>query len=164
MQAGPIRSATSADIPFLWAMLAEAANWNGTRAVSIEDLQRDDHDARYLEDWGRPGDHGFVAEDASGALLGAAWYRLLPSNRAGWGYIDDSTPEIGIGVLPEHRGRGIGTALLTELIAASGEYPALALSVEFENPAQHLYGRLGFERVGQNGGSWTMRRPATPAG
>ena len=153
-----IRQVESADVPFLWAMLAETANWNG-RGMTVAELEADDHDARYLEAWGRLGDHGVIAEDDNGTALGAAWYRLLPAERPGWGYIDDATPELGIGVLPEHRNRGIGTALLTALIAASAEYPALALSTEFENPAQHLYERLGFVRVWQNGGSLTMRRP-----
>lgn len=50
-------------------------------------------------------------------------------------------------VEPEHQGRGIGAGLFGHAIAAltaSGE-PSLWLAVQVDNPAQHLYRRLGFE-------------------
>jgi ribosomal protein S18 acetylase RimI-like enzyme len=52
-----------------------------------------------------------------------------------------------LGVLPAHRGQGIGTGLLQALI--KDEAPArgltrLQLNVAVENPAHQLYERLGF--------------------
>jgi ribosomal protein S18 acetylase RimI-like enzyme len=153
-----LRRAAQADVPFLWAMLAGAANWNGVRTVSVADLQTDDHDARYLEAWGREHDCGVIAE-VNERPVGAAWYRLLPEDRSGWGFIDSTTPEIAIGVVPEFRGQGIGTRLLEALLAeATPRFEAICLSVEFENPALRLYERLGFQKVRPNGGAWTMVR------
>jgi beta-phosphoglucomutase-like phosphatase (HAD superfamily) len=38
----------------------------------------------------------------------------------------------------------------------------VSLSVEPDNPALRLYERLGFERVGKSGGSWTLIRRSAP--
>jgi ribosomal protein S18 acetylase RimI-like enzyme len=105
--------------------------------------------ARYVEGWGRGHDAGVLAVDeATGRPVGAAWMRLLTGERRGYGWVDDATPELAIAVLPAYRGRGIGTRLLSALIAAARRsYPALSLSVRATNPAARLYRRLGFEPV-----------------
>ncbi len=60
--------------------------------------------ARYLEGWGRQGDTAVLAVDLDGGRrLGAAWYRLMTSEEPGYGYVDDSTPEIALAVVPDHR-------------------------------------------------------------
>jgi ribosomal protein S18 acetylase RimI-like enzyme len=61
---------------------------------------------------------------------------------------------------PEFRGRGIGTALLDDLIAeaeASGR--KLSIHVEMNNPARTLYDRLGFRPVGEHGVYLLLERP-----
>ncbi len=59
---------------------------------------------------------------------------------------------IDIALLPEQRNKGTGTILLRELQAeAVRAGKMLRLHVEFFNPAQHLYERLGFIGVGQSG-------------
>ncbi len=51
-----------------------------------------------------------------------------------------------IALLPEARGRGIGTQLLLDiLLAAQRRGVPVRLSVFVTNPAQALYARLGFE-------------------
>jgi GNAT superfamily N-acetyltransferase len=56
-------------------------------------------------------------------------------------------PELGIAVLPEHRGRGIGTKLLMAAIESTVNiYPGISLSVRSENPVISLY-RVGFVEV-----------------
>jgi ribosomal-protein-alanine N-acetyltransferase len=55
-----------------------------------------------------------------------------------------------IAVVPEFEGRGIGSALLTELIAESRRRHAadVLLEVRADNPrAQQLYRRFGFEQI-----------------
>ena len=111
---------------------------------------------RYLRSWGRAGDLGVIAEDASGPI-GAAWCRLLPASEPGYGFVAEDVPEISIAVLAEHRGEGVGRRLLTALIedASSHGVRALSLSVHVLNPvALHIYERAGFVRVG---GTDTMR-------
>src|SRR3990170_3089770 len=75
-----------------------------------------------------------------GGRLGAAWYRLMTYEEPGYGFVDDQTPEVALAVVPDHRGRGLGGALLRELreAARSQGYSALSLSVEKGNPALGL--------------------------
>jgi ribosomal protein S18 acetylase RimI-like enzyme len=59
---------------------------------------------------------------------------------------------IDIALLPEHRGQGIGTRLLTELLAEARAAPRpVEIYVERFNPARHLYDRLGFGQVADQG-------------
>lgn len=141
-----IRPATADDATFLQAMLAVATDWRSD-VVAPDRAARvmDDPDlARYLVGWPTVGDVGFVVED--GDPVGAAWWRYFASHAPGYGFVDEATPEIAIGVVADARGRGLGTALLRTLIreARRRGVQALSLSVEIDNPAAHLYRRLGF--------------------
>ena len=154
-----IRSATSADEPFLWEMLYQSIYVPEGKPRPGRDLVKEPAFAHYLTEWGqREGDEGLIAiESQNHGPIGAVWTRLLPENDPGWGFVDAETPELGIAVLSQHRGKGIGTTLLTELIHhLNGQYKALSLSVDPENPAMRLYERLGFEVVGKSGTSLTM--------
>ena len=120
--------------------------------------------AHYIRGWPKPGDLGVVAED--GPPVGAAWLRLLPEDDRGYGFVDAETPELGVGVVPTHRGRGIGSLLLEALVVSAREqrYDAMSLSVELDNPARRLYERCGFQVVGAVDGSLTMLLPLWPSG
>ena len=98
----------------------------------------------YVEGFGRTGDVAVCAEEG-GDVVGAAWARLM----RGYGFAGDGVPELAVSVLLDHRGRGLGTALLSFLIERCSELgcPALALSVQRSNPAVRLYERLGFREV-----------------
>jgi GNAT superfamily N-acetyltransferase len=143
-------------------MLYEAAYWNPERPrpPKEEFSSKEPKLARYLEGWGGPGDDAVVAVDLfNGHRLGAAWYRLMSSEEPGYGFVDDSTPEIALAILPDHRGRGIGGALLEEIrdVARSRGYEVLSLSVEHGNPALRLYERSGFVRLFETEDAWTMK-------
>ena len=70
---------------------------------------------------------------------------------------------IDIALLPAWRGAGIGTRIMTAVVAeAARRSMAVRLYVEFENPVRALYRRLGFEGVGENGVYEQMRRAAAP--
>jgi ribosomal protein S18 acetylase RimI-like enzyme len=59
---------------------------------------------------------------------------------------------IDVALLPEHRGRGIGTALLGDVLAeAAAARKHVRIHVERSNPALRLYRRLGFREVGDLG-------------
>jgi GNAT superfamily N-acetyltransferase len=59
---------------------------------------------------------------------------------------------VDIALLPEHRGRGIGTALLEPILAEADERGAtVVVHVEQFNPAMRLYERLGFVPAGEVG-------------
>lgn len=58
---------------------------------------------------------------------------------------------VDLALLPEWRNRGLGSALLVDLLAEADERRLpVTLHVEFWNPAQALYRRLGFVEVGHN--------------
>lgn len=148
------------DIRFLRQMLYEAAAWRPKDPrPALDVVFSNPQISRYIEGWGRPGDYGVIAESESGVPAGAAWYRLFTQDEHGYGFISPALPEVTIGVSPSARRRGIGTRLLTALIAHArvAAWPALSLSVEDDNPAVRLYERLGFVRVGRVENAWTMR-------
>ena len=107
----------------------------------------------YAEGFGGLDDCGVLAE-RGGQPLGAAWARIIPA----FGHINDETPELAIAVLPQERGRGLGTALLAalfETLRARGVRQT-SLSVQKENPAARLYRRVGYEIVGENEEDYIM--------
>lgn len=156
-----IRPLQPADEPFLWEMLYEAIYIPEGGTKPDRAILQEPSLAHYVAGWGQqPGDAGLLAIDPQrGQPVGAAWLRLFPATDPGWGFVDGDTPEVSVAMLPGYRGQGIGTALLTKLIAqADGRYAALSLSVDPQNPALRLYERLGFVVVGAFGTSWTMRK------
>ncbi|HVT57329.1 MAG TPA: GNAT family N-acetyltransferase [Thermoanaerobaculia bacterium] len=80
---------------------------------------------------------------------------LRDGRPAGRLYVDRRPDEIrliDIALLPEHRGAGIGTALLRQLFAeATAAAKPLRIHVERFNPALRLYSRLGFTQVADEG-------------
>lgn len=156
-----IRPGTHDDLPFLQRMLYDAASWQPERPRRpFDEVLGDPHIACYIHNWGRPGDTAVIAEMSQSKPIGAAWYRLFTPTEQGYGYIEASIPELTIGVTPEYRGAGVGTALIAAILNAAhdGGVTTMSLSVEFTNPAVALYERHGFHKVGTNGGAWTMRK------
>lgn len=153
-----IRPASTLDQEFLWEMLYQSLHVPGGGTPFPRDVLRRPEIARYVEGWGREGDLGYVAaEPCGGEPVGACWLRLLAGDEKGYGYVGDETPELGIAVRPEYRGRGLGTALLGRLLEAAGSaYESVSLSVSADNPAVRLYERAGFRPVGVGGTSVVM--------
>ncbi len=59
-------------------------------------------------------------------------------------------PELAIAVHPHGQATELEQPLLTHLIEqARSQYPAIVLTVRADNPAQHLYERLGFVTIGE---------------
>jgi ribosomal protein S18 acetylase RimI-like enzyme len=76
-----------------------------------------------------------------------------------WWCEGDRASLMDICLLPEHRGAGIGNAILTQLLAgADANGVTTALHVEPYNPALRLYERHGFEVIGTNGVYLKMHR------
>ena len=137
-----IRQLKTEDEQTLWTMLMYAAHESSLSGVKANPAL-----TRYVEAWGRTGDVGVVAEQ-NGTPVGAAWVRLWSPDNRGYGYVSDDVPELAIAVIPEVRGQGIGTVLLSEILAlAEASVPAVSLSIRADNPALRLYERTGFVRV-----------------
>jgi GNAT superfamily N-acetyltransferase len=163
-QAITYRAAAPGDVKLLTRMLWVAFNWRN-EAVSEQHWPDPSAAAKYVDGFGRHGDAGVVAAVA-GQGVGAAWYRLLPADDPGYGFVAPDIPELTLAVAPQARGQGIGTALMQRLLdrAVADRIAAISLSVEPDNPAMHLYLALEFEPVGGSGGSITMLRAFEPAG
>lgn len=151
-----VRPAGQADLEVLERMLCWAGSWRSDELN--ESVLADPTVRRYLDAWGRPGDFAVVAETQAGEPVGASWYRLFSAEDESYGFVDEKTPEVTIGVDPGHRGAGIGRALLEALADSAREngYSTLSLSVEEDNPALRLYERVGFERRSHADGAWTL--------
>ena len=151
-----IRPLTAADEPILWEMLYQALQ--KSEGATARDIVRQPEFARYVENWGRLGDSGFVAYDTrkEDELLGAVWLRLpVARDAAGQGEV---TPELAFTVKPGHRRRGIGAALLTYLVKANPHHSAISIRATADNPAVRLYEKFGFKIVQQDGGTVLLRR------
>ena len=144
-----LRRGGTQDARFLRDMLVHAYYWRARVPGSLV--------SRYVRGWGRPGDTAVIALEA-GFPVGAAWFRVFPPAEPGYGFVDESTPELAIAVVPSKRGHGIGDELLGALIqkAQSAGYGRLSLSVEPGNPARKLYERHGFAIVDEGAEAWTM--------
>jgi ribosomal protein S18 acetylase RimI-like enzyme len=154
-----LRPLMPSDQMFLWEMLYQSLYVPEGGAPFERSILDHVDIARYVKDWGRLNDSGFVAVDEDDRPIGAIWLRLLKGEEKGFGYVDERTPELGMAVSPMYRNQGIGTLLLSRLIeSAANSYECISLSVSAGNPALRLYQRLGFEVVGEDSGSLTMKR------
>ncbi|MEV7934404.1 bifunctional helix-turn-helix transcriptional regulator/GNAT family N-acetyltransferase [Curtobacterium sp. NPDC089185] len=165
--AGPtgvlFREVTADDTALLRHATLAAMNWQAPTFTDAE-LDRPDF-AHYSADFDPSRDHGVVAVDGDGPV-GVAWVRFLSADDPGYGFVSEDVPELTLAVEPRGRGRGIGTALLTRLLAAgrTAGWPGVSLSVEDGNTgARILYERVGFRTVGRNGDSDTMLVRFRPA-
>jgi ribosomal protein S18 acetylase RimI-like enzyme len=74
---------------------------------------------------------------------------------AGRLYIDVGAADvriIDIALLPEHRGHGLGGALMRDVLSRARDAGrSVSIHVENDNPARRLYERLGFREVEQRG-------------
>lgn len=81
-------------------------------------------------------------------LAGAAWIRQLKESDAAEGYVDAATPVLMIAVKPAFRKRGIGRAMLEQLLLEAGAlYERISVSVVPGSPAALLAESAGFEAV-----------------
>jgi GNAT superfamily N-acetyltransferase len=152
-----LRPETEADISFLRRLYASTrwdelalTDWTDTQKLAFADsqfgLQRHHYRTYYpTSDWGVLEDHGVPAG------------RLYIYRNVG------KLEVLDVALLPEWRGRGIGTALMEwvcEQALATGQ--TVTIAVEKFNRAQALYRRLGFREVADEGVYWFMEWRAPP--
>ncbi len=150
-----VRPLGPGDEPLIEHAFVLTADWNPVAARGEDFWRADPTFTAYTGGWGRAGDGGVVAEEA-GRAVGVVWWRLFPIDGPGYGFVDEHTPEIGIAVWPDARGRGLGRMLLR---AALARHPRLSLNVEDGNRAQALYASEGFTPVGRSGDGTVMLHP-----
>jgi ribosomal protein S18 acetylase RimI-like enzyme len=134
-----LRPVGSSDRDFLLQVYASTraeelrlVDWGADQKAAFVRMQFEAQDAYYREHY-HPATFDVVEVDGepAGRLYVARWEAEIRI--------------VDVALLPEHRGRGIGTTLIRELLdeaAASGK--CLSIHVEKHNPARRLYERLGF--------------------
>jgi ribosomal protein S18 acetylase RimI-like enzyme len=124
------------------------AQWPAAQRDAFLDSQFALQDTHYRRFFGGA-DYFIITRE--GAPVGRI---ILHKSKRDWRLID-------IALMPEQRGRGLGTALLRGVQAACAAAGAesLSLHVEFANRARDLYARLGFVETGDIGShiemAWT---------
>jgi len=154
-----IRVAGREDAPFLREMLYESLYVPEGGEPFSRDILEEPFMKKYVEDWGRAGDLGYIAVNAAGKPSGSITIRYFDEGNKGFGYVSDDIPELGMALIPESRGQGLGTALMKELFRGMKErgIQKVSLSVAPDNAAaMKLYERFGFQEAGMCGNSITM--------
>lgn len=107
----------------------------------------------YVSDFGRKDDCCLVAE-IDGKIIGAVWSRIMND----YGHIDDTTPSFAISLYKDFRGKGIGTALMKEMLGLLKKkgYKKASLSVQKANYAYKMYLNVGFAVVDENNEEYIM--------
>lgn len=95
-----------------------------------------------------------MVAESNGRVIGAVWVRIMDD----YGHINDDTPSLAISVLEDHRGKGIGTALMKKMIEHLGSngYADVSLSVQKANYAAKMYRHLGFKVISENDEEYIM--------
>jgi GNAT superfamily N-acetyltransferase len=146
-----LRRETDADIAFLRHLYAstraaelELTNWSDTQKLAFTDNQFDFQRRHYR------------------TYCPATEWRVLEDNCVPMGrlYLERRATTllvIDIALLPQWRGRGLGTALL-EWVCAQARVAgkSVTVAVEKNNRAQTLYRRLGFREIADHGVHWDM--------
>ncbi len=140
------RPVTAADEPFLHRVYASTRErelalvpWSDEEKAAFVNMQFDTQ-ARYYQEAYAGASYEVIEVD--GMPAGRLYMTTWPSE----------IRIVDITLLPEHRGRGIGGALLRQVLEqgrASGR--SVSIHVELENPARRLYERLGFAEIAQRG-------------
>jgi ribosomal protein S18 acetylase RimI-like enzyme len=151
-----IRPLSPADRALLREATLANMNWDGPR-FTLDDVDGSHELSHYFTSFPSGRDFGLADNDGD-TVRAVAWLVFLPAEDPGYGFVEADIPELSITTFAGHRGQGIGSALLSELInrARSRGIPGISLSVADGNGARRLYDRAGFEVVGRNGSSDTM--------
>jgi ribosomal protein S18 acetylase RimI-like enzyme len=144
----PIRPA---DEPFLARLYASTrademavVPWSEEQKASFLQMQFEAQHKFYLEQFQQA---DFLIVQRRGQPIG----RLYLDHRV------DEIRLIDIALLPEHRQKGLGAALMRDVLAAARRAgKKVRIHVERNNPAMRLYHRLGFERIEDQGPYYLM--------
>lgn len=143
-----IRKMQQAEYPLLEDFLYEAIFIpNGVEPPPKSIIYRPELQV-YISEFGTSKHDISLVADINGKIVGAVWVRIMND----YGHIDDKTPSFAISVYKKYRGKGIGTALMKEMLDLLKErgYEQASLSVQKANFASKMYRKLGFQIIEEN--------------
>lgn len=108
----------------------------------------------YVQDFGvQEGDICYVAE-TEGKIIGAVWVRIMED----YGHVEDGVPSFAVSLYKEYRGRGIGTAMMKQMLEELKKrgYEKTSLAVQKANYAVKMYKNVGFKIVDENEEEYIM--------
>ena len=149
-----IRELHPEEVPLLETFLYEAIFQRDPDHPLPRDVIRRPELWMYVDGFGsRHGDCCLCAEE-NGRVIGAVWTRIIP----GYGHVDDGAPEFAISLLPDARGRGVGTQLMRAMLAELPKrgFARATLAVQKDNPALKMYKNVGFTAIGENDEEFIM--------
>ncbi len=76
-------------------------------------------------------------------VSGAAWIRLFNESHGADAYVDNMTPVLTLGILPDMRGNGIGTLIMNQLLQEAAVM-CDQISVLSNKDSKSFYQKLGF--------------------
>lgn len=157
MKGYEIRPLEPMEVPLLRDFLYEAIYNRNADQVLDKKIVDEPGLRRYLEGFGRSGDHALVAT-VDNKPVGAVWTRIFGGDAPGYGYVDDEIPEFIISLYREYRGLGLGTEMMEAMLKVLREvgYKKASLSVQKENPSVDLYQNLGFTVFRENEEDYVM--------
>lgn len=121
--------------------------WSDDEKAAFVEMQFEAQDSAYRQAYP---DGRFLVVLGEGVPIGRLYLARL----------DGGIRIVDIALLPEHRGAGIGSRLVDDVLAeADAEGVAVSLHVEPWNPARRLYERRGFRVVEERGAYLFMERP-----
>ncbi len=108
----------------------------------------------YIKDFGKSSHDRALLGLADGRPAGLCWVRIMED----YGHVDDHTPSFAISLLPEYRGRGLGTALMEAMLALlrKNGYKRASLAVQKQNYAVRMYQKVGFHIIDENEEEYIM--------
>ncbi|MBQ9661969.1 MAG: GNAT family N-acetyltransferase [Oscillospiraceae bacterium] len=108
----------------------------------------------YYEGFGDGAADNCLVAEVDGKVVGAVWTRIMND----YGHVDDGIPSFAIALYKDYRGKGIGTALMREMLdvlRAQG-YIKASLAVQKMNYAVEMYEAVGFRTVDENAEEFIM--------
>lgn len=153
-----LRPMTTADLGFLSALYASTRTeelahlpWSEAEKASFLEMQFQAQHAHYQKHYP---DALWLIVESDGEPAGRLYIEEWPSEQR----------IIDIAMLPRFRGRGLGGALLRDIMDDAGSRnKAVGIHVEKANPAMRLYHRLGFETL-EDKGVYDLLRWSQPGG
>ncbi len=149
-----LRPITDDDLPFLCQVYSSA------RAAELSAITWSDEEKAAFLRQQFAGQHRYYREHYADSQFMVILRRGQSIGRLYWRDNGVDASLLDISLLPESRGGGIGSAILSRLLERADQVcQSITLHVEPDSPARRLYCRNGFEVLANNGVYLKMRRP-----